>query len=211
VSDWSEHDLEGIGLQVLSGRPLGVSQRRAGFVALASDVDEDAGVAVVWLLRHPGAPDSAEHTLQFERAGGWRFLGGASSPARELSLAGRPSASVHGPSTMMRFLSSSASRSRAGWEQQEAGPGMASAGWVACASFRLATEVGQLQVAGRSIPVPDHGYVIVGWRSPPARARPLIVAVGKDGSRLSELGPDNFLDSLTWESVRRSLPDDLLP
>ena len=169
-----------------------------------SDVDEDAGVAMVWLLRHPGAPDSAEHALQFEREGGWRFLGGAGSSARELPLAGRPSASVHGPSTMMRFLSSSASRSRAGPEQQEAG-------WVSCASFRLATEVGQLQVAERSIPVPDHGYVIVGWRSPSARARPLIVAVGKDGSRLSELGPDDFLDSLTWESVQRSLPDDPLP
>jgi hypothetical protein len=198
-----------MGLRVLSGRQLGFSQRRAGFVVLASDIDEDAGVAVVWLVRQPGAPDSAEHALQFERAGEWRFLGGGSSSARELSLAGRPSASVHGPSTMMRLLGSSAGRSRTGREKQAGG--LAGAGWVACASFRLATEVGQLQAAERSIPVPDHGYVIVAWRSPPALARPLIAAVGKDGSRLSELGPYDFLDSLTWESVQRSLLDDPLP
>ena len=36
--------------------------------------------------------------------------------------------------------------------------------------------------------------MIVGW-TPPALAKPLMVAVGKDGSRLSELGPDDFLDS----------------
>lgn len=211
MSDWSEYGLKGMGLRVLSGRGLGFSQRRAGFVPLASAADEDSGIAVVWLVRHPGSPDSAEHTLQFERSGGWRFLGGGSSSARELLLAGRLSASVHGPSSLMRLLSSSAGRSWTDREKQAGGLGVAGAGWVACAGFRLATEVGQLQVGERSIPVPDHGYVIVTWRSPPALARPLIVAVGKDGSRLSELGPNGSLDTLTWESVRRSLLDDPLP
>jgi hypothetical protein len=208
VSDWSAHDLEGMGLRVLSGRGLAFSQRRAGFVPLASDADEDSGIAVVWLVRHPGSPDSAEHTLQFERAGGWRFLGGDSGSASELSLAGRPSASVHGPSSMMRLLGSSAGRSWTDREKQAGGMGVAGAGWVARAGFRVATEVGQLQVGERLIPVPGHGYVIVGWRSPPAMARPLIVAVGKDGSRLSELGPNDSLDSLTWESVQRALLDE---
>jgi hypothetical protein len=210
-SDWSRYDLEGMGLRVLSGRGLGFSQRRAGFVALASGVDEDAGVAAVWLVHHPGSAGSAQHTLEFERGDGWRFLGGGSSGAREFSLAGRPSASVNGPTSMMRLVSSSASRSRTDRERDAAGLGVAGAGWVACAGFRLAAEVGHLQVGQRPVPVPGHGYAIVAWRSPPALARPLIMAVGKDGSRLSELRPNNSMDSLTREGVERALLDDPLP
>ena len=206
--DWSRHDLEGMGLRALSGRRLGFSQRRAGFVVLASDIDEDADVAAVWLVRHPGSPDSAQHTLEFERNGGWRYVGGGGNSAQDFSLAGRPSASVDGPASMMRLVSSSAGRSGIDRETDTVGLGAAGAGWVACAGFRLATEVGHIQADGRPIPVPGHGYVIVAWRSPPALARPLIVAVGNDGSRLSELGPAAFLDSLTWESIERVLQDD---
>jgi hypothetical protein len=208
--DWSRHDLGGMGLRVLPGRGLGFSRRRAGFVAMARDIDGDAGVAAVWLVHHPGSLDTAEHTLEFERGDGWRFLGGGSSSAREFSLAGRPSASVHGPTSLMRLMSSSAGRSRADREKDATGLGVAGTGWVACAGFRLATEVGHLQVGARSIPVPGHGYAIVAWRSSPALARPLIVAVGNDGSRLSELGPNDSLDSLTWKSVERALLDDPL-
>jgi hypothetical protein len=193
-----------MGLRALTGRRLGLQQRRAGFVVLASDIDEDADVAAVWLVHHPGSPDSAQHTLDFERSGDWRFLGGGSNSAQEFSLAGRPSASVHGPTSMMRLVSSSASRSRADREKDATGLGVAGAGWVACAGFRVAAEVGHLQVGGRSIPVPGHGFVIVVWRSPPALARPLIVAVGNDGSRLTELGPHDSLDSLTWDSIEKS-------
>ena len=210
--DWSRYDLEAMGLRVLSGRRLGFSQRRAGFVALASDIDEDTDVAAVWLVHHPGSADSAQHTLDFERGtGGWRLLGGGGNSAEEFSLAGRPLASVHGPTSMMRLVSSSASRSRTDREKDATGLGVAAAGWVACAGFRVAAEVGHLQASGRSIPVPRHGFVIVAWRSPPALARPLIVAVGKDGSRLTELGPHDALDSLTWDSIERALLEDSPP
>lgn len=39
----------------------------------------------------------------------------------------------------------------------------------------------------------------------------MMVAVGGDGSRLSELGPDDHLDSLTRESIQELLNDDPLP
>lgn len=198
-----------MGFRALSGRRLGFAQRRAGFVVLASDLDEDAGVAAVWLARRPGVLDSVQHTLQFERSHGWRYLGAGSGPAGDLSLVGRPSASVNGPASVMRLLGSSAGRS---WtDRQKAGGRVAGAGWVGRAAFRLAVEVGHLQVGERLIPVPDHGYAVVAWRSPPAKTRPLIAAIGNDGSRLSELGPDGSLDSLTWESVQRALLDDLSP
>jgi hypothetical protein len=200
-----------MGLRVLSGRRLGFWQRQAEFVVLASDVDDDADVAAVWLVRHPGSPDSREATLQFERSGtNWRYLGASGGSGREFSLAGRPSASVDGPTTMLRLLNSSAARSRTDRQRQVGGLGMAGAGWVACAGFRLAAEVGHLQVGGRSIPVPGHGYAVAAWRSPPALTRPVVVAVGKDGSRLSELGPAGSLDSLTWKSIERALLEDPL-
>jgi hypothetical protein len=112
-----------MGLRVLSGHRLGFSQRRAGFVALASDVDEDGGVAAVWVVRHPGSPDSAQHTLEFERGEGWRFRGSGGSSAREFSLDRRPSAAVNGPVSMMRLVSSSASRSWTDRDKQAAGLG----------------------------------------------------------------------------------------
>jgi hypothetical protein len=210
-NDWSRYDLEGMGLRVLSGRRFGFAQRRAGFVALASDVYEDGGVAAVWLVRHPGSLDSTQHTLEFEDSDGWRFLGGGSSSAQEFSLDRRPSASVHGPASMLKLVSSSACRSRIDRERLAGGLGVASAGWVACAGFRVAAEVGHLQAGERVIPVAGHGYAIVAWRSPPALTRPPIVAVGNNGSRLSELGPHDSLDSLSWESIEQALLDDPPP
>jgi hypothetical protein len=200
-----------MGLRVLSGRRLGLAQRRAGFVALASDVDEDGGVAAVWLVRHPGSADSAQHTLEFERRDGWRLLGGGSSSAQEFSLDHRPSASVQGPASMLKLVSGSASRSRIDRERLAGGLGVAGAGWVACAGFRLATEAGHLQAGDRVIPVPGHGYAIVAWRSPLALTRPPIMAVSNNGSRLSELGPHDSLDSLSWESIEQALLDDPPP
>jgi hypothetical protein len=213
AGDWSRHNVPGIGLRALSGQRPGWRQRRAGWVVLATDVDQAASVAAVLLVRRPGSSGSARHTLQFEHGDGWRWLGGDSGSARDLALSGRPTAAVHGPASMMRFLGSSAARSRADRERLAAGPGggpgagpgAADAGWVASAGFRLATEVARLEVAGRAIPVPAHGYAVVAWRSPPALTRPVIAAIGPDGSRLCELGPHGSLDSLTWESVQRAV------
>jgi hypothetical protein len=200
-----------MGLRVLSGRRLGFAHRRAGFVALASDVDDDGGVAAVWLVRHPGSLDSAQHTLEFERRDSWRCLGSASSNAREFSLDRRPSAPVHGPASMLKLMSSSASRSWIDRERLADGLGVAGAGWVACAGFRAAAEVSHLRAGDRAIPVPRHGYAIVAWRSPPALTRPPIAALSNTGARLSELGPHDSLDSLSWEAIEQALLDDPPP
>jgi hypothetical protein len=211
MRDLSRYDLGEMGLRALSGRRLGFAHRRAGFVVLASDLDEDSHVAAVWLVRRPGSPDSAQHILQFERAQGWRYLGAGSSSAQELSLAGRPSVSVNGPMSIVRSRGGCAARSRTDREKQAEALGIAGAGWVSCEGFQLAVEVRHLQVGERLIPVPDHGYAVVAWRSPPAKTRPLIAAIGNDGSPLSELGPNDALDSLTWESVQGALLDEPLP
>jgi hypothetical protein len=112
---------------------------------------------------------------------------------------------------MLTLVSSSASRSWIDRERLAGGLGVAGAGWVACAGFRVAAEAGHLQAGERVIPVARHGYAIVAWRSPPALTRPLIVALGDNGSRLSELGPHGSLDSLSWESIEQALLDDPPP
>jgi hypothetical protein len=115
-------------------------QRRAGFAELASDVDEDAGVAAVWLVRNVGSPESSERALLFERHAGWRFVGVGGS-AQELLLTRRPSTVVNGPSNTMAYLSGCAIRSHADREANGGRVSAAHAGWVACVRFRLATQV----------------------------------------------------------------------
>jgi hypothetical protein len=202
---WS-YDPERAGLRVLAGRPLGWRHRLAGVAVVASDVDADSGVAAVWLVQRAGWPGAMEEICLFERVGdSWRYLGGGSGSAgMKLLLAGRPSASRAGPASMMTSLGGSSVRSRADREAQGFQRDLADVGWVASARFRVATEVANLQVGARRIKVLRHGYVIVAWKarlpsSPPPR--PPIVAVGENGSRLTELGPNDQLDSLTWASL----------
>jgi hypothetical protein len=205
AAGWS-YDPESVGLRVLSGRPLRWRHRLAGVVVVASDMDAAVGVAAVWLVRRPGWPGAVEETCLFERVGGsWRYLGGGSRGAgTKLLLAGRPSASRVGSASVMTRRGGPSVRSRADRKAQDPQLGFARVGWVASAEFRVATEVAYLQVGARRIKVPQHGYVIVAWKAPPSSLpprRPPIVAAGEDGSRLTELGPNDHLDSLSWASL----------
>jgi len=142
---------------------------------------------------------------------GWRLLGASSGSAEDLRLGGRPSAPAAGSTAVITLLTSGASRSRNDRENSANGPEGDGAGWVACAGFRIVPGVRQLQVGGRIIAVPGHGYAVAAWRSPPALTRPAIVAIGADGARLSELRPHASLDSSAWESVERALSEDPPP
>jgi hypothetical protein len=69
---------------------------------------------------------------------------------------------------------------------------------------RVAVEVDHILAGERRISVPGHGYVIVVWKSAPtatSSGRPPIAAIARDGSLLSELGSDDYLDSLTLASL----------
>lgn len=209
----SPRDLESTGLRVLAGRPLRWRHRLVGVVAVASDMDADAGVAAVWLVRRAGSPDSRDETCLFERIGGrWRYRGGGGGSGTELLQADRPSASQAVPASMITSLSGSAVRSRGDREAEGGRPDFTHVGWVACAMFRVAAEVHHLQADARQIKVPQHGYVIVVWKAPPATSgvlpRPPIVAVGEDGSRLSELHPNDHLDSHAWAAIQAAIEGD---
>lgn len=201
------YDPERVGLRVLSARPLHRRDRLAGVVVVASDINTDAGVAAVWLVRRAGPSTLANYCL-FERArGSWQYLGCGGAIRKEtFLLTSRPSASQAGPASMMTNLSGCSARSHAEREARDYQQDLAEVGWVACAMFRVAAEVVYLQVGTRLIKVPQHGHVIVAWKAPPSSVsprRPPIAAVGGDGVNLTELGPDSHLDSLTWTSLER--------
>jgi|SRR5215468_2199292 len=208
----SPGDLESVGLRVLSGRPLRWRHRLAAVVVVASDIDADVGVAAVWLVRRAGSPDAVDEACLFERTGDrWRYLGGGSRTGSELLRAGRLSASRARPASMITSMSGCASRSCADREVQGGQQDFLHVGWVACALFRVAAEVHHLQAGARRIPVPRHGYVLVAWKAGPGSdvpPRPPIVAVGEDGSRLSELGPNDHLDSYAWAGIEAAIGGD---
>lgn len=208
VAAGRSYDPESVGLRVLSGRPLRWRHRRAGVVVVARDIDADAGVAAVWLVRRAAGPDAVEEICQFERVGGsWRYLGGGGRRGNFL-LTGRPSASRAGPASLMTSLSGCSVRSSADRDAQGRPGDFTDVGWVACAMFRAAAEVAYLQAGTRRIVVPWHGYVVVAWKAPPASeipARPPVAAIGEDGSPLTELGPRDHLDRLTWAAVEAAI------
>ena len=201
-------DPESVGLRVLSGRPLRRRHRRAGVAVVARDIDAEAGVAAVWLVRRVAGPDIVEEICQFERVGGsWRYLGGGGRRG-ELLLTGRPSASRAGPASLMTSLSGCSVRSSADRAARGRPGDLADVGWVACAMFRVGVEVAYLQAGARRVEVPWHGYVVVAWKAPPVSdvpARPAVAAIGEDGSRLTGLGPRDYLDSLTWAAVEAAI------
>jgi len=101
-------------------------------------------------------------------------------------------------------------RSSAGQDAQRHRGDFAGVAWVACAMFRVATEMAYLQIGTRRVTVPWHGYVIVAWQAPPVAelpARPPIAAIGEDGSRLTGLGQNDHLDGLTWAAVGTAIKD----
>jgi hypothetical protein len=192
-------DTDSICRRALSGRPLRpwprLSARR--IVLLATDADSDAGVAAVWLVRRPGGARQAVETWLYERGPrGWRGLGGGATiggraigPAYNI-LDSRPSAARHGPGSILTRWDGPA-----GYEHD---------GIVGCDHLRAAAEVAYIQAGDRRIIVPDHGYVVVAWKSAPAgvpSGRPPIAALSQDGSALTQLGPGDYLDSRTLASL----------
>ena len=203
----SGFELGCIGLRVLADRRLPRRHLRAGIVVVASDIDADAGVAAVWLARAVRRP-RFEEICQYERvAGNWQYVGGGGSNAGEFAPGGRQSVSVAGPASVLRHLGGVAGRSRADREAQGDQLDPSRAGWVAGATFRVAAEVTCLQVGGRRVGVPEHGHVVVAWKTAPAERppRPPITALSADGTILSELRPGDHIDTLTWAAIEKAI------
>jgi len=176
---------------------------RRWLTVVSGDVDFDGGIGAVWLVWRPGSAKAETRTALVERCGGqWEYTGAGSAPgsdvAAERSAAGRP-----GQIGMIECGGSAGGVSYAYRLQHP--HSITAAPWVGSSELEVAAEVGHLLVGERRVEVPGHGRLIVAWKSRPTGSgglRPLIVAVGHDGSELSRIGPHDGMDSYAWAKLR---------
>ncbi|SHM20323.1 hypothetical protein [Actinacidiphila paucisporea] len=181
----------------LDPQPPWLPRRVAAVVA--HDLDQDAGVGAVQLVWRPGSARAETFTAGVERvAGTWQESagGGADSatqdPRRAVGQAGQVG--------VIEVVTSHGLRSQA---HMAARPGLPhhEAPWVGTTQLQVAAEAECLLVGERRVPVPEHGTMLLAWTSPPttpSARRPVIVALGPDGTELSRLAPEEAIDSYTW-------------
>lgn len=177
---------------------------RRWLTLVSGDVDREAGVGAVWLVRRPGSAKAETHTALIERCDGkWQCTGGGSRSDGDLP-AERPAAGRPGQVGMIEVGGGAGGLSHAYRLRHRHPDRIGTAPWVGAGELRVAAEVDHLLLGDRRIEVPGHGRLIVVWKSPSTGRggiRPLIVAVGRDGSELSRLGPHDSMDSYTWAEL----------
>ena len=175
---------------------------RRWLTVVSADVDPGGGIGAVWLVWRPGSAKAETHTALMERCGGqWQYTGGGSASGGDVA-AGRSAAGGPGQAGMIECGGGAGALGYA-WRLQHP-RSITAAPWVGSSELRVAAEVGHLLFGGRRIEVPGHGRLIVAWKSRSTGSgglRPLIVAVGRDGSELSRIGPHDSMDSYTWAKV----------
>jgi len=202
---------ERIGLRVIQGLPPSLYARVMGhhILTIARDVDSRGGVAAVWLAFGARGRKPSTHTCLYELGThGWELAGGGSEPVDMGFLSGRPSAVSAGPVSFLVGKASYDSRSNLANGSARSGREAAVVSWVSCEAFRVATEIVDVRVGERRLKVPSHGYFIVAWVCPggyPPSQRPRIVGLDSTGDVLTELLPDEYVDSATMAHVERYL------
>jgi hypothetical protein len=119
--------------------------------------------------------------------------------------ADRPAAGQPGQIGLIELQEGASVRSYA--YRQQYPRSISTAPWIGSSELQVASGVSHLLVGERRIVVPGHGRLIVAWKSPPTGnrgLRPLIVAVGPNGSELSRIGPHDRMDSYTWAKFTAS-------
>ncbi|WP_238431912.1 hypothetical protein [Streptomyces cavernae] len=159
---------------------------------VSADVDATAGVGAVWMVWRPRSPRTCEHIAVLEwYEEQWRYVGGGcgsgDDPVNVDVLDVRNGGGVR-----------SLTRSNVPPRSITAAP------WISCVKVRLGRDVGQVLIGARRIENPEQCKLIAVWTSPciSRKARPVIVALGRDGAELSRIGPHDSLDSHTWARLR---------
>ncbi|MEU6231214.1 hypothetical protein [Streptomyces sp. NPDC047042] len=194
-----ERLLPGVVRRVLGGR---VAQPwwlpRRALTVVAADVDVGVGVGAVWMVARPRSARAREYVELVEWYDGqWRYVGGGSADVDGPADGDVEVIEVRGGSgtlSLTRYLDRPQS--------------FGTAPWIACVRVHLGPDVGHLLVGDRRIEAsPGQRGVVAVWKVAQVRrlVRPVIVAVGRDGSELSRMGPLASLDSRTWARVREQL------
>lgn len=205
VERWMGIIVPRLARRVVNGKPPqpGWLPRR-WLTVVWGDVDLEAGICAVWLTWRPGSAEAETRTALIERCGGhWQYTGGGSSTAASDDAgADRPAA---GQSGQIGMIDCGGAAGGVSYAYRLRHPhSISAAPWVGASQLRVAAEVSHLLVGDRRIQVPGNGRLIVAWKSRSTGSgglRPLIVAVGHDGSELSRIGPHDSLDSYTWANL----------
>lgn len=205
IERWTEIILPRVVRRVVNGE---LSQPhwlpRRWLTLVSGDVDREAGVGAVWLVRRPGSAKAETHTALIERCGEkWQCTGGGSASGGDLRTE-RLAAGQPGQVGMIELGGGAGCLSDARRLRHRQTDFIGTVPWLGADELQVAAEVDHLLLGDRRIEVPGHGRLIVVWKSPSTGCggiRPLIVAVGRDGSELSRLGPHDSMDSYTWAEL----------
>ncbi|WP_344401587.1 hypothetical protein [Streptomyces longisporus] len=162
---------------------------------MSTDVHTTIGAAAIWIVARPKSPRAREHIALLEwHDKRWRHVGGSSGPADD-PVDVEVLEVQQGGGVFSLTRSTDPPRS------------LTTAPWISCVKVRLGRDVGHVLIDGRRLENPEQCRLIAVWTSPyPTRAaRPVIVAMGRDGAELSRLGPDDSLDTHTWARLREEL------
>ena len=191
-----ERLLPGVVRRVLGGgepQPWWVPRRV--LTVVSADVDTGAGVGAVWMVWRPQSARAREYGGILEWYDGqWRSLGVGSSEVGDPVDAEVIEVRVSGGSLSLTSRS-------------DPPRSFETAPWITRAHLYLGRDVGHVLVGDRRFEVPEGRRFVVAWKGPQISrgGRPVIVALGRDGTELSRIGPLDSLDSHTWARVRREL------
>ncbi|WP_274917876.1 hypothetical protein [Streptomyces sp. WZ-12] len=159
------------------------------------DVDTGAGVAAVWALWRPKSARVCEYTVLLEwYEEQWRCVGGAESS----------SGSVDDPADVEVIEVRGGGGVLSLTRDLDPAHSMGRAPWIGCVEVHLGPDVRHLLVGDRRIVAPERRKLLAVWASRPASraARPVLVALGHEGTELSRIGPHDCLDTHTWARLR---------
>lgn len=188
---------EQLGHRMIEGAEL--PPRADGFALLGMDIDDEAGIATVWLAHNDY---SYQGDYERDAAGEWQHLGGGAGPTNPDMAGPRPRASGDGAPLLFPIGGTGATRSRRDRQHGDRPPSMPdmdSVGFVASFALQAADTVAHILVGQRRITVPDTGRVVVVWKAPPSQhgpvGRPLVIAFDAHDRQLTELEPLSPFDN----------------
>ncbi|MFK0110580.1 hypothetical protein [Streptomyces sp. NPDC091217] len=162
---------------------------------MSVDADAAAGVGAIWIVWRPESPRAREHIALLERyEEQWQYVGGGSGPGDDpVDIDVLDVRTGGGALSLTRGI-------------DPAHP-ITAATWISCAKVRLGRDVGHVLIGARRIENSERCQLIAVWTSPytSREARPVIVALGRDGAELSRIGPHDSLDTHTWARLREGL------
>jgi hypothetical protein len=158
-------------------------------------VDVDAEAAAIWISRRMHRSSSPTFVCMYAKESkGWRPVSGHEVTVESGFPRARRSVAMTGPASILSLEDSGGLRCGSPPDSP----------WIGYQIIQVASEVSHLQVGDRELAIPDHGYVIVVWKTAEygngSYGRPPIAAYASDGSCLTSLGTYDYVDSAVWDS-----------